>query len=100
MPEFEIYPINLRHYKKNKQQTNKSNRTKFTYVRVKNLESSLKGKQMKKHSDSFHCVLKNIFSSRLLVTSHVDQLSSRIGRKMSDVFCIVRTEDSYVLSRG
>ena len=99
MPEFEIYPINLRHYKKNKQ-TNKSNRTKFTYVRVKNLESSLKGKQMKKHSDSFHCVLKNIFSSRLLVTSHVDQQSSRIGRKMSHVFCIVRTQDSHVLSRG
>ena len=95
MPEFEIYPSNLRRHKKQtNKQTNKSNRTKFTYVRVKNLESSLKGKQMKKHSDSFHCVLRNIFSSRLLVTSHVDQLSSRIGRKMGDVFCIVRTQDS------
>ena len=34
MPEFEIYPSNLRRHKKQtkKIQTNKSNRAKFTYV--------------------------------------------------------------------
>ena len=30
----------------------------------------------------------------------MDQQSSRIGRKMSDVYCIVRTQESYVLLRG
>ena len=34
MPEFEIYPSNLRRHKK-KIQINKSNKAKFTYVRVK-----------------------------------------------------------------
>ena len=32
---------------------------------------------------------------RLLI-NHVDQQLSRIGRKISHVYCIVRTQDSYV----
>ena len=83
MPEFEIHPSNLRRHKKKKnkqtdRQTNKSNRTKFTYVRIKtwfsrlryqqeNLESSLKDKQVKKGSESFHCVLQVTWTNCHLV---------------------------------
>ena len=107
MPEFKIYPSNLRRHKKQtkKIQTNKSNRAKFTYVRVKTWFSRLcyyRRKiskkpwiRLKRQTDQ-----ETLWKFPLCVISHVDQQSSRIGRKMSHVYCIVRTQDSYVLSRG
>ena len=49
---------------------------------------------------AFASIRKTLWKFPLCVTSHVDQQSSRIGQKMSHVFCIVRTQDIYVLSRG
>ena len=65
MPEFEIYPRNLRRHKN--KQTNKQakvteqNSPVFALkidllAQQQNLESSLKGKQIKKRSESFYCV--------------------------------------------
>ena len=42
------------------------------------------------------CCLLPYFSRIKSRLSHVDQQSSRIGRKISHVDCIVRTQDSYV----
>ena len=76
MPEFEIYPRNLRRHKN--KQTNK--RTKVTeqnspvfalkidfLAQQQNLESSLKGKQIKKRSESFYCVLQVTWTNSHLV---------------------------------
>ena len=72
MPEFEIYPSNLRRHKKKKykqtkviEQNSPMFALKLDFLAFaiiegksqKNLESGLKGKQIKKHSESFLCVL-------------------------------------------
>ena len=64
--------------------------------------ASIEGKSSKKPSIELkrQTDQETLWKIPLCVISHVDQQSSRIGRKMSHVYCIVRTQDSYVLSRG
>lgn len=76
MPEFEIYPRNLRRHKN--KQTNKQAKVteqnspvfalKIDFLaQQQNLESSLKGKQIKKRSESFYCVLQVTWTNSHLV---------------------------------
>ena len=70
MPEFEIYPSNLRRHKKKKYKQTKVIEQNLPMFALKlepslaskenlqkHLQSSLKGKQIKKHSESFLWVL-------------------------------------------
>ena len=64
--------------------------------------TSIEGKSSKKPSIELkrQTDQETLWKFPLCVISHVDQQSSRIGRKMSHVYCIVRTQDSYVLQEA